>query len=402
MTVGTELRPSIAEVVLLRLFAAGDAGATRSAVSRDLYALVAHRLSPAEWRKELEEIVTEAELAGDLAHDGKRLFLTEEGGIACERFYGGRLPKVAGWADLKNTVLIAKALGVEKRPSRQLKRLNSAPGLRLSILERTFKLRFGGTPSLAKARTQLAREATRRRPAIAKGVKGRVAATRKDASERQIAAGLLTRTRPANSDSELVSLLAAEQVGAIQTDVSALRLALLRRFVAGQTRNRTVKAPSAAEVLGYDVARFAAEILKIARSEARGVPGARKAYIADVWQRLAPAGTQASDSKARFAALLIEAHRMGLLSLTNADLRDKANMSHVQASAVAYQNTVWHLIKKSRTFSICCQNRCRYWPTSAFSVSSSIRSPGRTTSGRPIRSTCRRCMPMLAGSSRIC
>ena len=57
MTVGTELRPSIAEVVLLRLFAAGDAGATRSAVSRDLYALVAHRLSPAEWRKELEQIV---------------------------------------------------------------------------------------------------------------------------------------------------------------------------------------------------------------------------------------------------------------------------------------------------------------------------------------------------------
>ena len=105
------------------------------------------------------------------------------------------------------------------------------------------------------------------------------------------------------------------------------------------------KAPSAEEVLALDVARFAAEILKIARSESRGVPGARKAYIADVWKRLAPAGTPSPDAEARFKTMLIEAHRMGLLSLTNADLRDKANMSHVQASAVSYQNTVWHLIR---------------------------------------------------------
>ena len=343
MTVGAELRPSIAEVVLLRLFAAGDAGASRSALSRDLYALVAHRLSPAEWRTELEVIVAEAVAAGDIAPDGKRLALTEEGGIACERFYGGRLPKVSSWADLKNTVLVAKALGVEKHPKRQLKRLVSAPGLRLSILERTFKLRFNGAPSLAKARTQLAREATRRRPALAAAPK--TPTIRKDANERQIAAGLLIRKRPTMTDGELVSLLAAEQVGAIQTDVSALRLALLRRYVAGQTRSRTHKAPSVAEVLVYDVARFATEILKIARSEARGVPGARKAYIADVWKRLAPAGAVSPDAAARFKTMLIEAHRMGLLSLTNADLRNKANMGDVQASALAYQNTVWHLIR---------------------------------------------------------
>lgn len=342
MTVGAELRPSIAEVVLLRLFAAGDAGATRSAVSRDLYALVAHKMSQGEWRSELSAIVAEATTAGDIDDDGRRLRLTEDGGIACERFWGGRLPKVSGWQDLKNTVLVAKALGVEKKPKRHLKQLSSAPGLRLSILERSFMLRFKGAPSLAKARTELAREATRRRPALAADAN---AATRKDQSERQLAAGLLTRRRPAATDGELVSLLAAEQVGAVQTDVSALRLALLRRYVAGQTRSRAIKAPSVDDVLTYDVPRFAAEILKIARSEARGVPGARKAYIADVWKRLAPLGAAAPDSEARFKSLLIETHRLGLLSLTNADLRDKANMSHVQASAVAYQNTIWHLIR---------------------------------------------------------
>lgn len=342
MTVGAELRPSIAEVVLLRLFAAGDAGATPVAVSKDLYALVAHRMSHTEWRAELDEIVAEAVASGDIEADGRRLVLTEVGNIACERFYGGRLPKVSGWADLKNTVLIAKALGVEKKPQRQLKRLNSAPGLRLSILERTFALRFKGQPSLAKARTELAREATRRRPSL--GKTGMANGNSKDESERALAAGLLSRSRPAETDGELVSLLAAEQVGAMQTDVSALRLALLRRFV-GQGRSRAVKAPSAEEVLALDVARFAAEILKIARSESRGVPGARKAYIADVWKRLAPAGTPSPDAEARFKTMLIEAHRMGLLSLTNADLRDKANMSHVQASAVSYQNTVWHLIR---------------------------------------------------------
>jgi hypothetical protein len=343
MTVGARLRPSIADVVLLRLFAAGEAGATRSAVIHDLYALVAHRLSRGEWRTEFGEVLAAATASGDVADDGRRLRLTEEGAIACERYYGGRLPKVAGWPDLKNTVLVAKALGVERQPKRQLKRLASAPGLRLSILERSFKLRFEGAPSLAKARTELAREATRRQPALAAPAKG--STTRKDVDERRIAAGLLARTRPAATDGELVSLLAAEQVGAIQTDISALRLALLRRYVADRQRSRTIKAPSAAEVLGYDVARFAAEILKIARSEARGLPGARKAYIADVWKRLTPLGAPATDSEARFKSLLIEAHRMGLLSLTNADLRDKANMSHVQASAVAYQNTVWHLIR---------------------------------------------------------
>lgn len=342
MTVGAELRPSIAEVVLLRLFAAGDAGATRLAVAKDLYALVAHRMSQAEWRTELDEIIAEAIKAGDVEADARRLHLTEVGGIACERFYGGRLPKVAGWADLKNTVLVAKALGVEKKPQRQLKRLGSAPGLRLSILERTFALKLKGSPSLAKARTELAREATRRRPGLAKQD---APAASKDASERALAAGLLTRSRAAATDGELVSLLAAEQVGAKQTDVSALRLALLRRYVAGQSRSRTVKAPSAEEVLGFDVARFAGEIIKIARSEARGLPGARKAFIADVWKRLAPLGAPSADAEARFKTMLIEAHRMGLLSLTNADLRDKANMSHVQASAVAYQNTVWHLIR---------------------------------------------------------
>lgn len=342
MTVGAGLRPSIAEVVLLRLFAAGDAGATRSAVSRDLYALVAHKMSQGEWRAELGEIVAEATAQGDIADDGKRLRLTEDGGIACERFYGGRLPKVSGWQDLRNTVLVAKALGVEKKPKRQLKQLANAPGLRLSILERSFMLRFKGAPSLAKARAELAREATRRRPALAKDAKS---AARKDESERKLAAGLLTRNRPAATDGELVSLLAAEQVGAMQTDVSALRLALLRRYVAGQTRSRTIKAPSADDVLAYDATRFAAEILKIARSEARGVPGARKAFIADVWKRLAPLGAPSPDSEARFKSLLVEAHRLGLLSLTNADLRDKTNMSHVQASAVTYQNTVWHLIR---------------------------------------------------------
>jgi hypothetical protein len=343
MTVGAGLRPSIAEVVLLRLFAAGEAGATRSVIIRDLYSLVAHRLTRGEWRSELGDVLREATHSGDVADDGRRLRLTEEGGIACERLYGGRLPKVSGWPDLKNTVLIAKALGVERTPRRQLKRLASAPGLRLSILERSFKLRFKGAPSLAKARTELAREATRRRPALARVAKGNC--ERKDASERQIAAGLLTRRRPAGTDGELIGLLAAEQVGAVQTDVSALRLALLRRYVAGRMRARTIKAPSAEEVLGRDVAGFAAEILKIARSEARGVPGARKAYIADVWRRLAPLGAPAAESELRFKSLLVEAHRLGLLSLTNADLRDKANMSHVQASAVAFQNTVWHLIR---------------------------------------------------------
>ena len=43
--------------------------------------------------------------------------------------------------------------------------------------------------------------------------------------------------------------------------------------------------------------------------------------------------------------MLVETHRLGLIVLVNADLKDKAKLATVEASAVSYKNTVWHYVR---------------------------------------------------------
>ena len=50
-------------------------------------------------------------------------------------------------------------------------------------------------------------------------------------------------------------------------------------------------------------------------------------------------------SEIAFKGLLAEAHRLGQLSLANADLKDASNIRDVQDSALIYKNTVFHFIR---------------------------------------------------------
>jgi hypothetical protein len=54
-------------------------------------------------------------------------------------------------------------------------------------------------------------------------------------------------------------------------------------------------------------------------------------------------------SETNFKALLADAHRGGHLELVNADLRDRSSVGEIEASATAYKNTVWHLIRVGET-----------------------------------------------------
>jgi predicted nucleotidyltransferase len=50
-------------------------------------------------------------------------------------------------------------------------------------------------------------------------------------------------------------------------------------------------------------------------------------------------------SEIEFKCMLAEAHRMGLIALSTADLKDRNRLADVEASAVTYKNTVWHYVR---------------------------------------------------------
>src|SRR5690606_14122485 len=128
--------------------------------------------------------------------------------------------------------LIARALGMEGEALARLKRLAKPDGLRAAILQRAFGLKIRGAASAARLRQALAVVALER--AFGNTLKGSVGTrTGLSAKAGRLLAGQLSRKpRDFGTDSRLVAALAAEQVGAFQTDADALRTAILRNFVA--------------------------------------------------------------------------------------------------------------------------------------------------------------------------
>ena len=245
---------------------------------------------------------------------------------------------------------------------------------------------------------------------------------------RLLAGQLLARPRDLGTDSRLISALAAEAVGAVQTDATALRAAVLRGYVMervepGSSRVVVVEAkvgrgrgagragrqgrggadvpsampgeasaaptvasgleradvgavapvagsaqatgvdggsaqPGQASRLGVaaptpspnyaarpDLAGFALAVRRAAEVHAEGWPGNRKAFVCDVWEQIKATYPSWGLTNVEFKAMLTEAHRTGHLALANADLANKSRAREIQASAIAYKNTVWHLVR---------------------------------------------------------
>jgi hypothetical protein len=156
-------------------------------------------------------------------------------------------------------------------------------------------------------------------------------------------------------------MISAEQVGATRADIEILRLALLRRLVAGALREqaqakpaperiaRTTangaveSAPMAAKRPG--LALFSAGVLTAARSHAQGWPGSRKAFISQVWKAIRTSHPDWDLSEIEFKDMLVGAHRAGQVVLSSADLKNKQNLKEFEDSAISYKNTVWHFVR---------------------------------------------------------
>ena len=67
--------------------------------------------------------------------------------------------------------------------------------------------------------------------------------------------------------------------------------------------------------------------------------------MSHVWNELREQRPEWALTEIEFKCMLTEAHRTGLLTLANADLKNKRNLKELQESAISYKNTIWHFIR---------------------------------------------------------
>lgn len=362
-----ETIPLRAGLILTRIACAN--GATRAQLVRDFSPLFSHKLSPAELRKLMLGDVEALLEAGLISETRGRLNATAQGTLQADEFLGRKGASGGQWNELRDGRLVAMALGLDTIGPKKLKAIQSPDGLRAFILQQAYSLPASGTQTTAKLRAQLAVVALER--AFGNKIKtGLGAGSGFSAKAGRLLAGQLSsRPRDLGSDGRLVATLAAESVDARQTDADALRAALLRRLAdkalkdtAPPQKSRAVVAlpierkPVAANDAGLpgasvpptrrpDPAAFAKAVMKVAETCAEGWSGNRKALISRVWQRLAAAHPEWGLSEIEYKCMLGEAHRTGHLRLATADLKDKSNAAEIEASAITYKNTQWHLIR---------------------------------------------------------
>lgn len=345
-----EAQKSAAVDVMARLAGlrvAADGGATGADLARDLAPYFSHRLSPSEFRETLTAARQALVEEGFATASRGRYQLTEAGRLATAAWLGARgLAKE--WGELRDTHLMARALDQIEMPATRRSLLSRPDGLRMAIVQKAYGLRLRRVPTPARVRAALAGIALKHAFGNKLGpdfsVDGGV-----DANSSRILAGQLARRpRDFGTDSRLIAELAAEAIGAAQSDINTLRLVLVRQFIsealgAGPAATPAGPPPSADQ--RPDLTAFARDVLSAAHGCAQGWPGNRKAFISTVWDAIQASRPEWALTEIEFKSMLVEAHRSGLVVLANADLKAKADMADFQRSAITYKNTVWHFIR---------------------------------------------------------
>jgi hypothetical protein len=357
-------------LVLARL-SVGESGAGEAELARDLQPLVTPAVAAGEWRLLLGRLVA-AQIKDQLvARRNNRLHATTAGRRQARQFLGADLTGTDDWAAVRDGLLVASALGTPGLSARRLKALGKIEGLRSAIVIAAHGLKPRAAASASRLRNDLALLALDRafgnRLQRDLGAKSGLSAK----AARLLAGQLSARPRDFGSDSRLVAGLAAEALGVTSSTLPALRLALLRRFVAGdlewpmaapKAQEAPAKPPAPLPMSAPAVVQqlrptpapvgrpgpeaFARVVKDVARPLATGGwSGSRKVYISQVWAAIAERYPGWGLSEIEFKAMLTEAHRTGLLVLGTSDLREKRDLDEIQASATVFKNTVWHFVR---------------------------------------------------------
>jgi hypothetical protein len=366
----------VRDIVLVRL-ATGGKTIARTDLAHDLWPIVAHLLPFAEWQTVLDRDLGALADAGLCDAKPIAVTITAPGTKRAALVLGvNALPRT--WTEAKGARLIAKTLGMESATPRRLKTLLKPDGLRAEIVQHAFKLKLRGVPTPARLRSQLAKLAVTRAfgDSLPPGIDGRSGLSA--SAGRALAGRLAEPPRTFPTDSRLVAALAMEHSGAQKPSFEGLQTALLRRYVTrgaikpaapAKPARRTAKsaavapaktatpavaplrlietaaAPAAMTASRPDFAGFVAAIRALADGVAEGWPGNRKAFVSKVWTAVTARHPEWHISEIEFKAMLVEAHRVGRIVLSNADLKDQRSIADIQASAIAYKNAIFHFIR---------------------------------------------------------
>ncbi len=379
----------LAQVLLVRIAAGGG---RESQIARDVHALMPLQPSGDAWHTQMARLIAALTAAGQVERQGDKLAATAAGQTAAVAFLGCRKPLDQDWGTVRDVLLVAKALGLAGAAQARMKALFKVDGLSALIVESHWKLKLKGKPSASRLRTALALVALER--AFGNQIKSELGAkSALSAKASRLLAGQLSKKpRDFRTDARLVTALALEAAGTKRADLTHLRLGVLGRFLGdapadGVSTAASVAAPSFAaasvavavrvpeathspapidrihtgsaaaasqthtatvipiRVQRPDPAGFARAVKLAAATCAEGWAGNRRAFVSAVWGQISQQHPEWGVTDIEFKAMLTEAHRLGLVVLMNADLKDKRQLETVQASAITYKNTVWHYVR---------------------------------------------------------
>jgi hypothetical protein len=224
---------TLGSLVLARL-AGARSGLDKGMIAADLAMFAGPQMPAAHWRKAIEGAIERLAGTGLIAAQPGGLTATQAGTAAAVRFLGAPAKMALAWDQVCNVWLMAKALDVRRTPAKRLAALATADGLRAAILVHAHGLSFRGEPTPARLRQALAAVALRR----AFGGPGKGTPDLADKlglsarASRLLAAQLMDKPRDPGTDRRLVAALAAQACGAASAELPALRVAVLRRFLA--------------------------------------------------------------------------------------------------------------------------------------------------------------------------
>ena len=380
----------MADVMLVRIAAAG--GSERD-IARDLHPWAETKVSAHAWRVRISQGLAALAIHGHVASTAGRYRATDAGRVQVRAFLGGQCGDIGPWPVVRDGHLVLAALGLQTALPNRRKAAARLDGLRGLIVESTWNIENSGRPSATRIRSKLALRALQRvfGSDIDKSLESKSAMSA--SASRLLAAQLSKTPRQHATDARLVAQLAAEAIGVTRADLASLRRGVLRRFltepdVASETAAAVPRAapqvpvppiapapalaqprhapplapttaaarvrlvtPPAAPVTTVpvdrrpDPATFARAVQDAAKLKAEGWAGNRKAFVSRVWSVVQERHPEWGIGVIEFKGMLAEVHRIGLLGLANADLKDRRTLAEVEASAVSYKNTVWHYVR---------------------------------------------------------
>lgn len=380
----------LADVMLVRIAAAG--GSERD-IARDLHPWADAKASAQAWRVQISQGLAALSIRGLVASAAGRTRATEAGRKHALAFLGLPGGDIGPWPAMRDGPLVEVALGLQTAAPARRKAAARLEGLRGLIVETTWNIENSGRPSATRIRSKLALTALQRvfGDTVDKSLQSKSAMSA--SASRLLAAQVSKTPRQHATDARLVAQLAAEAIGVTRADLASLRRGVLRRYLAqSDATAETVAAPAspraitdapvplpaasprvqtqppqasssataarvrlvtppAAPVASQpvdrrpDPATFARAVQDAAKVKAEGWPGNRKAFVSRVWTVVQERHPEWGIGVIEFKGMLAEVHRIGLLGLANADLKDRRTLAEVEASAVSYKNTVWHYVR---------------------------------------------------------